>query len=74
MFTVKFLVKTIKSFGCSSLLASFLLRLRSGSNFNKHPSRSAEQRHNAALWLDVNARIQSRVRLLPTSLLHEKLP
>jgi hypothetical protein len=34
----------------------------------------AAQRHNTALWLDVNARIQSCVCLLPTSLLHEKLP
>jgi hypothetical protein len=39
MFSVKLLVKTIKTFGCGSLLASFLFRLRSGSNFKKQPPR-----------------------------------
>jgi hypothetical protein len=65
---------TIRYAGCGSLLASFLLRRRSGSNFNKQPPGLAAQRHNTALWLGVNARIQSCVCLLPTSLPHEKLP
>ena len=51
MFSVKFLVKTIKTLGCDSLLASFLLRLPSGSDFNKHPPRLAAQRHNTAFEL-----------------------
>jgi hypothetical protein len=34
----------------------------------------AAQKHDAALWLYVNALIQSCVFLLPTSLIHEKPP
>src|SRR6267378_4982910 len=63
-----------KTYGCGSLLALFLLRRRSGSNLNKQPPRLAAQKHDAALWLNVNALIQSRVFLLPTSLIHEKPP
>ena len=38
------------------------------------PPRLAAQKHHTASWLDVNARIRSRVCLLPTSPLHEKPP
>ena len=60
MLSVKLLVKTIKTFGCGSLFASFLLLLRSRSDFNEQPPRLVAQRQNSALWLDVNARIPAK--------------
>jgi hypothetical protein len=39
-----------KTYGCGSLLALFLLRRQSGSNFNKQPPRLAAQKHNTARY------------------------
>jgi hypothetical protein len=61
-------------YGRGSLLALFLLHRRSGSNPGKQPHRLAAQKHDAALWLHVNAFIHSCVFLLPTSFIHEKPP
>jgi hypothetical protein len=61
-------------YGCGSLLSLFLLHRRSGYNLNRQPPRLAAQKHDAALWLNVDALIQSRVFLLPTSLIDEKPP
>jgi hypothetical protein len=66
--------KDEKTYGCGSLLALFLLRRRSVSNSNKQRPRLVAQKNNTALWLSVNAHIQSCVRLLPTPLAHEKPP
>jgi hypothetical protein len=44
------------------------------SPWQRGPPRLAAQKHDAALWLYVNALIQSCVFLLPTSLIHEKPP